>query len=89
MTTSQSNSELTNQPSIESSSDDPGHTSTDKLSELLRISCCGSDDPVTGEYCFSAVSGGLCISFDFLKREDIEEMQSCLECLLLSEQPEN
>ena len=88
MTPSQLNSESPSQLSTESLNDAPGHTSNDS-SDRYNVSCCGSYDPVTREYSFSAVSGGLCISFDFLKKEDIEEMKSCLECLLFSEQPEN
>jgi hypothetical protein len=87
MTPSLNNSELPNQPSIESSNEEPGHTLPDELPELFRVSCCGSYDPVTDEYCFTVTSGGLCISFEFLKKEDVEEMKSCIECLLLSEQP--
>jgi len=50
-----------------------------------RINTTGSFDPVTEEYALSLSSGGLIVSFDFLSEEDLREIQSCITCLLPSE----
>ena len=50
-----------------------------------RIQCCGSFDAATEEYSFTAASGGLCVSFEFLRKEDVIEMRDCLDCMLASD----
>lgn len=47
-----------------------------------QIQACASFDPVTGEYSFSVVSGSLVVTFEFLKKADIEHLNSCLSCML-------
>lgn len=49
-----------------------------------RIQCCGTFDAAADEYCFTAASGGLCVSFEFLRKEDVVEMRDCLDCMLAS-----
>lgn len=51
----------------------------------LTVQCCGSFDAATDEYSFTAASGGLCVTFEFLSRKDIIEMKDCLECMLNSD----
>lgn len=53
-----------------------------------RIQACGSFDPKTGEYSFSLAGGHLAVSFDFLSKDDVEHIVSCLSCLLLAELPD-
>ncbi len=50
-----------------------------------HIQAIGSYDTSTGEYCLSLCSGGLVVSFDYLKEEDILEILSCLNCMLPEE----
>lgn len=47
-----------------------------------KIQATGSFDGITEEYSLSVGSGGLVVSFDFLKEEDIREILSCLICML-------
>jgi hypothetical protein len=47
-----------------------------------RLQACGSFDVITGEYSFTLASGQICLTFDFLSREDIQHIFSCLSCLL-------
>lgn len=47
-----------------------------------KIQATGSYDGTTDEYSFSLTSGGLIVSFDFLKEDDIREILSCLTCML-------
>ena len=46
------------------------------------IQACGSVDILTGDYSLSIASGRLVVSFDFLKKEDIEHLISCLSCMI-------
>jgi len=46
------------------------------------IRATGSYDVLTKEYSFSICSGELVVSFEFLKKEDIEHFISCLTCML-------
>jgi len=50
-----------------------------------KILTSGSFDPLTEEYVLSISSGGLIVSFDFLREEDLREIRSCINCLLPSE----
>ena len=50
-----------------------------------KIQATGSYDETTEEYSLSIGSGGLIVSFDFLKEADILEILSCLNCMLPDE----
>lgn len=52
------------------------------VADNQRIQCCGTFDHGINEYSFTAASGGLCVSFEFLRKEDIVEMRDCLDCML-------
>ena len=47
-----------------------------------KVQATGSYDGTTEEYTLSLCSGGLVVSFDFLKEDDIREILSCLTCML-------
>lgn len=49
------------------------------------IQASGSFDVLADEYSLTVCSGSLVVSIDFLKREDIEHLMSCLECMLVDE----
>ena len=51
------------------------------------IQASGYYDILTEEYAFTVCSGSLIISFDFLKKEDIEHLISCLSCMLPDDEP--
>jgi hypothetical protein len=53
------------------------------------IQATGSFDVLTDEYSFSIGSGSLVVTFDFLKKKDIEHLVSCLSCMLMSDEPIN
>jgi hypothetical protein len=53
------------------------------------IQACGSFDILTGEYSLSIASGRLVVSFDFLKKDDIEHLISCLSCMIATHETEN
>jgi hypothetical protein len=48
------------------------------------IQATGSFDVLTDEYSFSIGSGSLVVTFDFLKKKDIEHLVSCLSCMLIN-----
>ena len=48
------------------------------------IQATGSFDVLTDEYSFSICSGSLVVTFDFLKKKDIEHLVSCLSCMLMN-----
>lgn len=50
-----------------------------------RIQTCGSYDAADDEYSLTFSSGGLVVTFDFLNKEDIEELISCLNCMLMED----
>jgi len=50
-----------------------------------RIQACGSYDAAEDEYSLTVSSGGLVVTFDFLSEEDIEELVSCLTCMLVKD----
>lgn len=50
------------------------------------IQATGSFDVLTDEYSFSICSGFFVITFDFLKRKDIEHLVSCLSCMLVDDE---
>ena len=50
------------------------------------IQATGSFDVLTDEYSFSIGSGSLIITFDFLKKKDIEHLVSCLSCMLVDDE---
>jgi len=50
------------------------------------IQATGSFDVLTDEYSFSICSGSLVVTFDFLKKKDIEHLVSCLSCMLIDNQ---
>lgn len=47
-----------------------------------KIQACGSFDPLTDEYSFTIACGALAVTFEFLKKEDVEHINSCLSCML-------
>ena len=51
------------------------------------IQATGSFDVLTDEYSFSICSGSLVVTFDFLKKDDIEHLVSCLSCMLVDDEP--
>jgi len=51
------------------------------------IQATGSFDVLTDEYSFSICSGSLVVTFDFLKKKDIEHLVSCLSCMLMNNEP--
>lgn len=53
-----------------------------------EIQACGAYDSTLKEYTFSISSGGLVITFEFLKKSDIEHLSSCLSCMLLCDEPD-
>jgi len=50
------------------------------------IQATGSFDVLTDEYSFSICSGFLVVTFDFLKKKDIEHLVSCLSCMLVDDE---
>lgn len=50
-----------------------------------QIQACGSFDPSMDEYSFTIASGALVVTFEFLKKEDIEHLNSCLSCMLIDD----
>lgn len=53
------------------------------------IQATGSFDVLTDEYSFSICSGSLVVTFDFLKKKDIEHLVSCLSCMLVNDELTN
>lgn len=51
------------------------------------IQASGYFDVFTEEYALTICSGSLVLSLDFLKKKDIEHLMSCLECMLVPDQP--
>jgi hypothetical protein len=39
------------------------------------------------EYSLTVTSGGMAVTFDFLKKEDMRHLLSCLSCMLDSDEP--
>lgn len=52
-----------------------------------HIQSCGSYDPLTETYSISVGYEELCFTIDNLDRKDLEELQSCLSCILDSDDP--
>jgi hypothetical protein len=50
------------------------------------IQASGYFDVITNEYALTVTSGSLVVSLDFLKKEDIEHLVSCLSCMLVTEE---
>lgn len=50
-----------------------------------QIQACASFDPTTDEYSFSVASGSLVVTFESLRKEDIEHLSSCLSCMLIDD----
>ena len=46
------------------------------------IQCAGSFDALTNEYSLSFSNGQILLSLDYLKRDDIEEIASCLVAMM-------
>jgi hypothetical protein len=46
------------------------------------IQCAGSFDALTGDYSLSISTNQLFFSLDYLKRDDIEEIASCLVSMM-------
>jgi hypothetical protein len=63
------------------------------IDEAIRpeqsLQATGSFDPIADEYSLSLVSGCLVVTFDFLTREQIEHIKSCLDCMLMTLEPES
>ena len=53
------------------------------------IQATGCFDVLTDEYSFSICSGSLVVTFDFLKKNDIEHLVSCLSCMLVNDELTN
>ena len=51
------------------------------------IQASGYFDILTEEYALTITSGSLVLTLDFLKKKDVEHLMSCLECMLVSDQP--
>lgn len=51
------------------------------------LQACGSFDPLTNEYSLSLTSGSLLLTFDFLTRDQVEHIKSCIDCMLISSEP--
>jgi len=49
-------------------------------SDVIQAS--GYFDVLTEEYALTLASGSLVVTFDFLKKGDIEHLISCLSCML-------
>lgn len=54
-----------------------------------HIQACGTFDVLTDEYTLTVASGALVVTFDFLKKKDIEHLLSCLSCMIASEEQPN
>jgi hypothetical protein len=54
-----------------------------------KIQATGAFDPLVDEYSFSICSGSLVVTFDFLKKDDIEHLVSCLSCMLVDDESAN
>jgi len=54
-----------------------------------KIQATGAFDPLVDEYSFSICSGSLVVTFDFLKKDDIEHLVSCLSCMLVDYESAN
>lgn len=50
--------------------------------EHSRIQTSGYFDILTNEYALTICSGGLVMTLEFLKEEDIRELLSCVSCML-------
>lgn len=50
------------------------------------IQATGCFDVLADEYSFSICSGSLVVTFDFLKKNDIEHLVSCLSCMLINDE---
>lgn len=46
------------------------------------IQACGYHDVLTDEYALTVASGSLVVTFDFLKKGDVEHLISCLSCMI-------
>jgi hypothetical protein len=53
------------------------------------IQACGSFDPLIDEYALTVTSGSLVVTFEFLKKKDIEHLISCLSCMIATEEEPN
>lgn len=53
------------------------------------IQATGCFDVLKDEYSFSICSGSLVVTFDFLKKNDIEHLVSCLSCMLVNDELTN
>lgn len=52
------------------------------------IQASGYFDILTDEYALTIASGSLVITFDFLKKEDVKHLVSCLSCMLADDEPQ-
>jgi hypothetical protein len=50
-----------------------------------KIQACGTFDPTLDEYSFTLACGALAVTFEFLSKEDIEHINSCLSCMLIND----
>ncbi len=49
-----------------------------------EIQATGSYDTVMDEYSLTITGGSLTITFEFLKKDDLEHIKSCIDCMLNS-----
>ena len=52
------------------------------------IQASGFFDILTNEYALTVTSGSLVVTFDFLKKEDVEHLMSCLSCMIADDEPQ-
>lgn len=62
-------------------------TGDEAISFDQSLQAAGSFDSLTGEYSLSLASGSLLVTFDFLTRDQVEHIKSCIDCMLISSQP--
>jgi len=55
----------------------------ESISIESKIQTCGSYDPLTDEYSLTIGYKDISLTLDGLNTADVEELQSCLNCLLM------
>jgi hypothetical protein len=47
-----------------------------------NFQCAGYCDHGEGDYSLTVASKGLCISIEYMTKDDLLELKSCIECML-------
>jgi hypothetical protein len=47
-----------------------------------NFQCAGFCEKGEGDYCLTIASKGLCISIEYMTKDDLLELKSCSECML-------